>query len=102
MKSTNEYHWEHIRQNGGVLFDSKIIIDTEWSNISGNIDVFRREYYKKRNGKTCYMDYPAIKFHFDRERAKVYFNHKTYSMGEYDRNPVHTTSVNVKLNPDYR
>lgn len=100
MQSNNPLTWRHIKENEGVLINSKIIVQKEF--IGDTIAVYKREYYKKRNGKTCNVDYPSKKFKTDWTRIKKYKTFKTYSTGENDWRPLHTSNTYYKLNDDYK
>lgn len=88
----------YLAELSAVLIDTKIIVQNQGDNIC----VHKREYYKKRNGKTCYVDSGTKYYPTDWSRIRTYKNHKTYSTGENDWNPLHITNTSYKFLDGYK
>lgn len=96
MESTNNSHWRHIHDNSCELVFTEILV----REVSGHAVVFKRETYKKRNGKKCYMDYPSIKFTIDESRImrRSSYGHETSNVWE---RPTGSKKW-VVFRPDYK
>ena len=83
--------WQYLKEMGAVLIETKIKVDDCF--VGDNIYVFKREYYRKRNGRTCYVDYKGIYFNADWSRIKKKSSRNVYSSGENDWRPLRTIST---------
>lgn len=100
MDSINNRTWEYIRKMEAVFVKDKIIVQKEF--IGETIYVFRREYYRKRNGKICSVDYPPTYFKTDWSKIKKYHYHNIFSSSDSDWDPLHISGTNYKFLNGYK
>ena len=98
--NASKYTFDYLKSLNAVLVETKIVIQNSF--IGDTISVNKREYYKKRNGKICYVDYQKKYFKPDWNRIKTYRNSSTTSTGENDWRPLHMSNTTYRLTKEYR
>ena len=96
----NQRTINYLKEMEAVLVETKIMVQSKY--IGDEISVNKREYYKKRNGKVCYVDYPCKYYKTDWSRVRVRKYHNFSSTGENDWRPLHTRSESYKIQEDYK
>lgn len=99
MEAT-KYTFDYLKSLSAVLVNTKIVVQE--TIINSNIAVHKREYYKKRNGKICYVDYKKIWFLVDWERIKTIKSSKLSSSSENDWRPLKFNYSKDVINEDYK
>lgn len=92
--------WVYLKDMQAVLIETKIKVQDAF--IGDTIYVFKREYYRKRNNKTCYVDYKGKYFITDWTKIKKKVTNKTFSTGDNDWRPLHTTSTKYNFAVGYK
>lgn len=96
-----ELNWrtiQHLKETEAVPTTEEIKV---WFNeIPNTISIFKRQYYKKRNGKTCYVDSGHIDIPADMSRIMKYYKNTTIDINDWN---CHTyTCITYKPRSDYK
>lgn len=95
-----KYTFDYLKSLSAVLVNTKIVVQE--TIIDNKIAVHKREYYKKRNGKICYVDYKKIWFAADWKRIKTIKSSKLFSSSENDWRPLKSNYSKDVINKDYK
>lgn len=80
-----ELNWrtiQHLKETDAVPTTEEIKV---WFNeIPNTISIFKRQYYKKRNGKTCYVDSGEVTIPADMSRIMRYNNSVTIDINDWN------------------
>lgn len=89
---------QYLQEMKAVLIDEKIKISD--CIVNSKIHVFTRKFYKKRNGKTCYVD-SNIKA-FDVDFKRVFYNRTAGSIEMNEHYSYHYSNSRLILHRDYK
>lgn len=88
----------YLKEMEAVLLSSKVIIQK--TIIDSKVCIYTKEIYKKRNGKTCYVEVNRKWFPLDWKRTTTYTSHHGVTINDY--NSFHYSSENTVLDKDYQ
>lgn len=97
--TNNERTRQYLKDNGATLVRENIVFSD--SIIDGKITLTHRKYYRKRNGKQCYVDVVSESIKADWGRIKTYKNTNNISANPDYSSYLVTTEATV-LNKDYK
>lgn len=88
----------YLKELSAILIKSEVIIQK--TIVDSKVCIYKKETYRKRNGKTCYVEVNRTWFPLDWKRTTTYHNRKGITINDY--NSFSYTEENIVLDKDYQ
>ena len=90
----------YLLEMSATLTHSQVRVNI--THLPNFIFVFRRDYYIKRNGKSCYVDRNEVKIIPDLSRIHKSQYHNVFSTSENDWHPLVSNGTYYRIDKEYK